>query len=197
MRKEPLLSSPCLLGGSVHLYRVQLAGIIPDIVTEYLRKKEAHPTVSYNTPAKHTSQVRVTTILAVHTTSLNSPIFTFSILPAANMSLKAVYERFLAGPTLELLAPDVSLHYITTTTTISRSEQVINHLAKQSKVVKKKSDKILSVVEGTSSLCLDVEITLEFVSGGGAYLLALDDNFLTDRAATFPMVSAPSAFGDS
>jgi hypothetical protein len=126
-----------------------------------------------------------------------SEIFAFSILSTANMSLKAVYERFLGGPTLESLTPDVSLHYITTTTTISRSEQVIDHLARQDKVVKKKSEKILSAVEGASSLCLDVEITLEFVSGGGAYLLAVDDNFLTDHTVTFPMASTSSAFRDS
>ena len=37
---------------------------------------------------------------------------------------------------------------------------------------------------------MDVEITIEFLTGGGAYLPGLDDNFVADRVVTFPMVSA-------
>lgn len=47
---------------------------------------------------------------------------------------------------------------------------------------------MLSTVEGESAICLDVETTLEFITGGGAYLPGLDDNFLSDRVVTFPMV---------
>ncbi|KUL86442.1 hypothetical protein ZTR_08135 [Talaromyces verruculosus] len=104
------------------------------------------------------------------------------------MALKAVYERFLSTPTSGVLSPDVSLNYITTTTAITGSEQVIKHLSNQEKAVKKKGDKILSIVETPDTLVLDVETTLEFATGGGAYLPSLDDNFLADRVVTFPTI---------
>lgn len=106
------------------------------------------------------------------------------------MSLKAVYERFLADPSSASLAPDASLIYVTTTTTFNESSAVLKHLSTQQKIVKKKSEKVIAAIQATDSLCLDVETTLEFVSGGGAYLPSLDDNFLADRAVTFPMVRA-------
>jgi hypothetical protein len=104
------------------------------------------------------------------------------------MSLKAVYERFLADPNSAVLSPDVSLNYVTTTTAIQRADVVISHLSSQKRIVKRKSDKILNSIEGQGSLCLDVETTLEFVSGGGAYLPSLDETFLIDRLVTFPMI---------
>ena len=55
------------------------------------------------------------------------------------------------------------------------------------------------MVEGRHALSVDVETTLEFLNGGGAYLPGLDDNFVADRTVTFPMVSVPctlpSCFG--
>lgn len=110
------------------------------------------------------------------------------------MALKAVYERFLSTPTSGVLSPDVSLNYITTTTSITGSEQVIKHLSNQEKAVKKKGDKILSIVETPDTLVLDVETTLEFATGGGVYLPALDDNFLADRVVTFPTVCSPTFY---
>ncbi|KAL2003910.1 hypothetical protein VTN02DRAFT_1606 [Thermoascus thermophilus] len=104
------------------------------------------------------------------------------------MSLQAVYERFLADPRSASLAPDASLIYVPTTTTFHESSAVLKHLSAQQKIVKKKSEKIIAAIQATDSLCLDVETTLEFVSGGGAYLPSLDDNFLADRVVTFPTV---------
>lgn len=106
------------------------------------------------------------------------------------MSLKAIYERFLADPNSAALSPDVSLNYITTTTVFNGADAVLKHLSSQQKIVKKKSDKTLSAIEATGALVLDVETTLEFVSGGGAYLPSLDDNFLADRVVTFPTVGS-------
>lgn len=57
--------------------------------------------------------------------------------------------------------------------------------------MKKKGDKTLSFVEAPGTIVLDVETTLEFVSGGGAYLPSLDDNFLADHVVTFPTVRLP------
>jgi hypothetical protein len=105
----------------------------------------------------------------------------------ANMAL-AVYERFLAAPTVDALSPDASWHYITTTTSITGGEQVVKHLTSQHRIVKKKGDKTLSAIETPGALVLDVETTLEFLTGGGAYLPSLDDNFLADRVVTFPTV---------
>ncbi len=107
------------------------------------------------------------------------------------MSLKSFYESFLKAPNATSLSSDASLHYVTTLTTFNEAEAIEKHLSRQHKLaVKKKGEKILNVVEGLSSLCLDVEITLEFVTGGGAYLPGLDDNFLTDKVVTLPMVSS-------
>lgn len=106
------------------------------------------------------------------------------------MSLQDLYQRFLADPKPASLAPDASLLYITTTTKFDQADAVISHLQKQRNVVKK-SESVINAIESAHSLCLDVETTLEFVSGGGAYLPSLDDNFLADRVATFPAVCGP------
>ena len=101
-----------------------------------------------------------------------------------------VYRRFLSDQSAQStsLAPDVSLNYIPTTTKVEGIDAVRSHLAKQERLVKTKAQKILDVVEGASSLCVDVETTLEFDHGGGAYLPSLDENFLTGRVASFPTV---------
>ncbi|KAK2758713.1 hypothetical protein FQN54_003403 [Arachnomyces sp. PD_36] len=106
------------------------------------------------------------------------------------MSLKSIYERFIADPhpSTESVSPDVSLNYITTTTSFNDAGPVTKHLANQKRIVKDISRKTLSSVEGPNSLCLEVETTLEFVSGGGAYLPDLDDNFIADRTVTFATV---------
>ena len=105
------------------------------------------------------------------------------------MSLQAVYERFLGSPDSHMLAENASLNYITTLTTINTAEAIIQHLHAQNRmVVKKKAEKVIGAIEGQSAVSLDVETTLEFISGGGAYLPGLE-NFVTDKIATFPVVS--------
>lgn len=103
-------------------------------------------------------------------------------------SLKSVYQSFLASPNASALNNDASLNYITTLTTINTAAAIIKHHAAHQKVLTKKEEKVLSCIEGNDALCLDVETTLEFITGGGAYLPGLDDNFLADRVVTFPMV---------
>jgi hypothetical protein len=104
------------------------------------------------------------------------------------MSLQAAYRQFLAAPNPSLLAEDASLHYITTLVTLAGSPAIIKHLANQSHELKKKEEFTLDVVEGPNSIATEVHTTMEFVSGGGAYLPTLDDNFLADRTVTFPIV---------
>ena len=105
------------------------------------------------------------------------------------MSLRATYERFLASPNAESLAETASLNYVTTLTTFNRAEPITTHLQTQNKsVVKKRAERVIGAVEGASALSLDVETTLEFISGGGAYLPGLE-NFVTDKVVTFPAVS--------
>ena len=105
------------------------------------------------------------------------------------MSLQSLYESFLASPRAVSLSDDSSLNYITTLTTFNTASTIIKHLSANQKVLEKKEEKVLSCIEGKDALCLDVETTLEFLSGGGAYLPGLDDNFLTSRIVTFPIVS--------
>lgn len=104
------------------------------------------------------------------------------------MSLKAVYDRFLADPASAALAQDVQLIYITTTTTVTGADAVRKHLATQKKIAEPKSHRVLSAVEASDAVVLDVEWTIEFITGGGAYLPALDENFLVGRTVKFPSV---------
>lgn len=105
------------------------------------------------------------------------------------MSLKTLYERFLASPNPLNLSENASINYIPTLKTFVQPGPIIRHLEIQTKnEVRKKSEKIISAVEGQNSLSLDVETTLEFISGGGAYLPGLE-NFVTDRVAILPSVS--------
>ena len=104
--------------------------------------------------------------------------------------LKSIYQSFLAKPNASALTDTASLIYITSLTTINSAASIAKHFAAHEKVLKKKQEKVLSVVESEDSVVLDIETTLEFVEGGGAYLPGLDGNFLSDRIVTFPMVSA-------
>lgn len=104
------------------------------------------------------------------------------------MSLKVIYDRFLADPASAALAQDVQLIYITTTTTVTGADAVRKHLATQKKIAEPKSHKILSVVEASDAVVLDVEWNIEFITGGGAYLPSLDENFLVGRIVKFPSV---------
>ncbi|KKK13397.1 hypothetical protein P175DRAFT_0527379 [Aspergillus ochraceoroseus IBT 24754] len=104
------------------------------------------------------------------------------------MSLINVYQRFLVDPRSAPLAPDVSLIYITSTTEVNGADAVVKQLTKQQHVVKINSEKILDVVQGASSLCVEIETSIQFISAGGVYLPNLDENFLLDRVATFPTV---------
>jgi hypothetical protein len=104
-------------------------------------------------------------------------------------SLKAIYQNFLAHPTAAALSTDAaSLNYISTLTTINTAASIVKHLSAHQQVLKKKEETVLAAIESPDAICLDVETTLEFISGGGAYLPGLDDNFLADRVVTFPMV---------
>lgn len=104
-------------------------------------------------------------------------------------SPKAVYQSYLSNPTANVLSDNASLSYINTLTTIKTASAIVKHHAAHQKVLNKKEEKILSCIETDNALCLDIETTLEFLAGGGAYLPGLDDNFLADRVVTFPMVS--------
>jgi hypothetical protein len=104
------------------------------------------------------------------------------------MTLRDSYAAFLNNPSTGALASNATLHYITTLTSIQDATAIIKHLAVQEKMLKKKSQKVLDAVEGHTALSADVDTTIEFQSGGGAYLPGLDDNFVADRTVTFPMV---------
>ncbi|KAL8839976.1 MAG: hypothetical protein Q9170_001518 [Blastenia crenularia] len=103
-------------------------------------------------------------------------------------SLKATYQRYLASPDASAFAPDGSLNYITTLTTIHKTDAIAKHLTAHHRVLRKKHENILNVIESESALCLEVETTIEFIMGGGTYLPGLDENFLVDRLATIPVV---------
>jgi len=109
------------------------------------------------------------------------------------MSLSSTYKQFLTAPNAGLLASNASLHYITTLTSINGSAEIVKHLNVQNHELKKKEEKFLDVVEGADSIAVEIHTCIEFETGGGAYLPALDDNFLADRIVTFPIVSIPKS----
>ncbi|OOQ89894.1 hypothetical protein PEBR_08135 [Penicillium brasilianum] len=102
--------------------------------------------------------------------------------------LKDTYQRFLASPRNAPLAANASLIYVPTTTKIEGADAIATHTSRQASIVRKKSDQVLNAIESSDALCLDMETTLEFLEGGGAYLPSLDDNFLADRVVTIPTV---------
>ena len=104
------------------------------------------------------------------------------------------YNKFLTNPRNPdvAVATNVSLFYVPTTTSFEGKDAIITHLSRQSGIVKKKAEQVINAIESYDSLILDIETTLEFVEGGGAYLPSLDDNFLADRIATFPTVKSPN-----
>jgi len=107
------------------------------------------------------------------------------------MSLKSTYVNFLRNPSTGVLADNASLTYVPTLTSIAEPTAILKHLAALNKQVRKKSENVLGVIEGWNGVSLEVETTLEFLTGGGTYLPGLDDNFLIDKAVTFPVVRIP------
>ena len=105
------------------------------------------------------------------------------------MALQTAYKQFLAAPSSDALAANASLNYITTTTAYNGPTEIIKHFASQQKQIKKKKEEFLSAVEGKDSIAVEVETSLQFITSGGAYLPALDDNFLADRTVYLAVVS--------
>jgi hypothetical protein len=97
------------------------------------------------------------------------------------------YLGWLQSPTTAGLAPNASLHYITTTTTISEPTAILKHLSAQAKQVEKKDEKVLNVVNDDNGAAIETSTTLAFKMGGGAYLPSIDSNLLDERTVTFPL----------
>lgn len=109
------------------------------------------------------------------------------------MALQAAYKQFLAAPNSSSLASNASLHYVTTTTSFNGATEIIKHVSSLRNQVRKKKEEFLDVVEGQNALVVQVDTTLVFQTSGGAYLPALDDNFLSDREVYLPIVRADTA----
>ena len=84
-------------------------------------------------------------------------------------SFKGVYQNFLASQSAALLNDEASLNYITTLTTINSAAAVVKHFEAHQKVLKKTEEKALNSVEGDNAICLEIETTIEFTSGGGVW----------------------------
>ena len=104
-------------------------------------------------------------------------------------SLKTLYQSYLGNPTATAFATDASINYIPTLTTIHKTDAIAKHLTAHQRVLRKKNERILHTVESHDALCIEVDTTIEFITGGGSYLPGLDDNFLADQLITLPIVS--------
>lgn len=102
--------------------------------------------------------------------------------------MAATYKQFLAAPSSSLLADTASLHYVTTTTSISGPTAIIKHINVLQKQIAKKKEDILNIVDGQNMIVLEIDTGLGFLTGGGPYLPGLDDNFLTTNDAYLPIV---------
>ncbi|KAG6039312.1 hypothetical protein E4U41_002981 [Claviceps citrina] len=102
--------------------------------------------------------------------------------------MASVYQQFLASPSSSLLADKASLHYVTTTTSVYGPTEIIKHLNTLQKQVKTKKQEFLNLVDGQTVIAAEVDTALEFQTSGGAYLPALDDNFLSDRVAYLSII---------
>ncbi|CAK7209680.1 hypothetical protein SBRCBS47491_000524 [Sporothrix bragantina] len=103
------------------------------------------------------------------------------------MALQAAYQQFLGAPNSASLTTDASLYYITTSTIYHGSTDIIKHFGSLRNQLKKNKEAVLSSVESTNGLALEIDTALEFVTSGGPYLPRLDDNFLTDRKVQVPV----------
>lgn len=121
---------------------------------------------------------------------IGNPRSVSSFLNSPTMSNYTEYQKFLAKPESARLAGDVSLIYVPTTTKFDKLGSVISHLSKQAQILKTKRQEITGAIEGADAICLDVETTIEFTNGGGAYLPSLD-HVLVDHPVTFPTVNSP------
>lgn len=105
------------------------------------------------------------------------------------MSLQQIYLRFLASPSAKALSPNSSMHFITTLITVNSAESITKYLSRESTQLKKRIEKPISAIENGDSLVVEMETEMEFLSSGGNYLPALDDNFLADQVVMVPIVS--------
>ncbi|KAI0012894.1 hypothetical protein F4779DRAFT_566103 [Xylariaceae sp. FL0662B] len=104
------------------------------------------------------------------------------------MALAAVYKQFLATPSTSHLADEATIHYITTTTSYKGSAALLKHLSTSRNQFKKKKEDFISITEGQNAIAVEVDTVLEFVTSGGPYLPALDDNFIADRTVYLPII---------
>ncbi|KAI9809056.1 MAG: hypothetical protein M1825_002345 [Sarcosagium campestre] len=101
------------------------------------------------------------------------------------MSLADLYREFLRSPSPAILSKDTSLHYIPTVTSFKGPESILKNLL--AKELKKPVQEIIDIVEGETSLVVEVQTTIKFLTSGGAYLPRLDDNFIIDRTVIIPI----------
>jgi len=104
------------------------------------------------------------------------------------MSLETIYKQYLNRPTVNHLAANAVINYIPSNVVIGEASAILKHHDAQSQVVKKKKEDVKSVIEGASSLCCEIETTLQFAAGGGAYLPGIDASLLADRVIIMPIV---------
>lgn len=104
------------------------------------------------------------------------------------MSLQDIYQRHLTGPSEATLAPNASIHYLPSLTSINNVAPILKHFSTQDRVLKKKEN-FLNFIENGRILFAEVETTITFEENGGAYLPGLDGNFLADKVVSLPIVS--------
>ncbi|SPN97007.1 uncharacterized protein DNG_00523 [Cephalotrichum gorgonifer] len=102
--------------------------------------------------------------------------------------MASTYKQFLASPNSSLLAGNATLHYITTTTAIRGSTEILKHFNTVRNQLKLSTGEVLDAIEGENALAYQVKTSLKFITSGGPYLPGLDDNFLAEREVHLPVL---------
>lgn len=102
-----------------------------------------------------------------------------------------IYRSFLQKPQGSLLADNATLHYITTTTSITGAEAILKHFTAQRTQLSKKEEKVLSCIEGNNAVSMEIDTTLKLLQSGGVYLPKLEGHLITDMEPCCPMACPP------
>lgn len=127
-------------------------------------------------------------VITSRLSSKANPYRSSTLIQRHTSAMASVYTSFLQSPSASVLAANASLNYISTTTTIHEPAAILKHLQAQAKQLQKKDEKVLSTIEGDHGVCVETETTLQFTSGGGAFLPGIDENLLDEKTVVFPMV---------
>lgn len=105
------------------------------------------------------------------------------------MSLLQKYRDYLVDPKASQVKNDITVCYVPTNTVFNGSVDVLKHLDALNTRAIRDDSKLLHVVEGTDSLCLETASSIEILHGGDVYTPQYKSSYVTPQTVTLPFVS--------